>query len=266
MLSDYQQYSGIIEKFEITDQGRSVPIFNKVFCQLEHDYKLWYMRTWSEKDCQYLIEHINHNTHFVIPTHRLDQVQTLQSYFPDCKTVGITYPENLKNLVIKNWCKKVGETDARLINIYNKPVHEQFRQKGVFGEFVLKEQLKFGSMISPKVECSFDVCISLEDIYAGDLNVIKSLISTDIGLENKFNSWILQQNVLYQYVYDLNINLKKALGFNSKAFKRAVVDAELDLFDNIIIQHFCKQHNITTARNFQTLMDANNFFNNAVTA
>jgi hypothetical protein len=182
---------------------------------------------------------------------------------PDCKTIGITYPENLKNLVIKNWCKKLSFTDHRIINIYDKPVHEKFRQKGVFGEFILKEQLKFGSKISSRIECSFDVCISLEDIYAGDLSVIESLVSDHVDIDSKFKSWISQQNVLYQYAYDLNINLKQALGFNSKATKQSGLDIELDVFDNIIIQHFCNRSNITVP-NFRTLLDANNFFNTDV--
>jgi hypothetical protein len=264
LLSDVARYSGVIEQFESTTQGRVSPKFNTVFQQLDHKHRLWYKRTWTEQDCEYIKQHISQDTHFIIPTHCLDQVQKLQSYLSDCKTVGITYPKNLKFLVIKNWCKKVAYTDHRIINIYNKPVHENFRQKGIFGEFVLKEQLEFGSMISPKVDYSFDICIPLEDIYAGDLTVVKSLVSEQVDVDSKFKNWISQQNVLYQYDYDLNTNLKQALGFNSKATTQSGLDVKLDLFDNIIIQHFCKQINVT-AHNFQTLLDANNFFNTEVT-
>jgi hypothetical protein len=78
LLSDTQNYSGIVERFECTDQGRISPTINKVFRQLDHEQHSWYHRMWSEKDCMYLQQHVGQGTQFIIPTHSLDQVQELQ--------------------------------------------------------------------------------------------------------------------------------------------------------------------------------------------
>ena len=65
---------------------------------------------------------------------------------------------------------------------------------------------------------------------------------------------------MHQYYYNVPIVLKQALGFNSVATQHGNPDAELDIFDNILINH-----QIKSTVNFKTLKQAANFFRNGTT-
>lgn len=263
LLSDSQNYTGVVGDFQQTTNGRVLA--KNSFCNLNQKNNKWYLNDWSKKDFQHVNQLLSNNRCLIIPTHRLDQVDKLKRHWNNCVTIGITYPETLNNLVLKNWCKKVAFEDHRINKIYNKPMHNYLKKNGVFGEFIFKEQLKYGSNIKKSVCYNFDINIPLEEIYAKDLSSIKSLVSDHKIVNFHFNNWISQQNILYQYNYNINKNLKKTLGYNSKAPYQDNIDISIDLFDNILIKHVNKHINIKFPI-FSSLAEANDFFKTQITA
>ena len=109
-MSTPLEYQSIIENFVLTEQGRVVPRLLSFFVQnFDHVPGQWRARTWSVRDCEILSQYVDIldcNT-FVIPTHRLDQIEFLQSQFSNSITVGITYPKNMFPLVLKIGVKKL---------------------------------------------------------------------------------------------------------------------------------------------------------------
>lgn len=248
-----QGMSGVIEKFDLTSSGRLSPILAPVFREnFEHEQGQWYWRTWSLDDCVKLKE-LSDGT-FVIPTHRLDQVDFLVTQVENCKSIGITYPENIFYLVLKNWCKKVAPNDLTLAKIYNKPQHKYLKDNDVFGEFILSEQLKFGTEIKSSVKVPFDISISLENLYNSNVSDLAQLITIDSNVDALFASWLSSQSKLHTYRYHIDTRLEQALGYNSTAEKTNNLDISLDIFDNILIKH-----HFPSVPNFNTLEQANNF-------
>jgi hypothetical protein len=260
LLSDTEKYTGVVDYFNLTAEGRVSSKINDQFQVLTHDKNFWYARNWAIDDFEYIEKITPKNKTLVIPTHRYDQLQNIKRALPDCITVGICYPENLYYLVLKNWCKKVAFADHQLHVIYNTPVHNKLKSKGCFGEFILKEQLRFGSKIRKSVDNDFDIRISLEELYSGNFSIFPKLLTSINNFDSQYNNWIFFQNKLFQFNYDyLHDYLKLALGYNSKATKQGDINLKIDLFDNILIQHICKNHNIT-ATHFLSLRDADIFF------
>jgi len=253
-----------METFVHTDQGRVKPKLLKFFAEnFDHAPGQWRVRTWSAKDCDTLsnfVSTLDCNL-FVIPTHRLDQLEFLQSQFSNSITMGITYPKNMFPLVLKNWCKKSVPTDLAMQEIYNNPLHKYLKNKNSFGEFVLSEQLKFGTKFRPYVDNNFDVAISLEDLYNNNLLALESLFLDSEHIEQYHNSWIQSQNYLHRYQYNLPSILHQALGYNSKSTRPGNLNCNLDMFDNILITHYCNTHTaLTHIPRFNTLQQASEFF------
>jgi hypothetical protein len=243
LLSDTDNYSGVVKNFIVTDNGRTLPKIDLFFKQaFEHPPEQWYNRSWSTADCELLYNYVNtlKCKNFIIPTHRFDQLPILQKSIPGSKTMGITYPKNMFPLVLKNWCKKVAPQDTQINKIYNQPIHKLMKNKNTFGEFVLIEQLRHGTNIQPAVNSMFDINLSLEDLFCRD------------GLK-----WLDTQNQLHQYQCDLQPTLKQALGYNSKATLPAAEDLLLDTFDNILIKEHCSEVKVPV---FKFLSEANAFF------
>jgi len=260
-LARPDEYKSTLEKVAINDQGRVVPVVSKFFVdQFDHVPGNWYQKTWTIDDCKLIKKYVNNHDHehFIIPTHRLDQVSFLQTQFDNCLTMGVTYPVNMFPLVLKNWCKKVAPTDKALCEIYNKTLHQYLRSKNSFGELVLHDQLRFSTDIKPCVNTHFDIEISLEDLYNSSLFAIKSLFKDNSHIDQQFDQWIKKQNILHRYRYQVPSVLDQALGYNSKAKNTSNSDVELDIYDNILIKHHCSDKSIPS---FNTLQQAANFFN-----
>jgi hypothetical protein len=266
LLSSNLEYQGIVKHFEHTDQGRIYPVILDFFKEnLEHTSHQWYFRTWSVSDCQLLSNFIadTDNRTFVIPTHRIDQVDFLKANLSNSMSIGVTYPVNMFPLVLKNWCRKTAESDVLLDKIYNQPLHQLLRHKNKFSEFVFSEQLKFGSKIKSSVEGQFDIAISLEDLYNKNLAVINSLFQDVTHVDSLFNIWIKDQSIMHRYHYNMPKLLQNAIGYNSKSTAIGDLSVDLDLFDNIAIKHYSKNHkNLNTIPNFNTLKQALDFFLN----
>lgn len=260
LLTQSNEYYGVIDKFDIDDHGRVMPKISSFFKEkFDHISNEWYLRLWTVDDIKALsaLTKCNPERIFVLPTHCFEQVSFLKSQIPSAKTIGITYPSNMFLLVLKNWCKKVAPTDKKLAEIYNQPLHQYLRSKNVFGEYVLSEQLKFGSRIRTTVDDSFDTAICLEKLYAGDLSSLKTLFQNSDHLDHMFDVWIQKQNVIHQYHNQLPDSLKLSLGYNSVATQQINLDVDLDVFDNILINHF---NQLNPPKNFKTLQQAADFF------
>lgn len=260
LLAQSNEYYGVIEKFNIDEHGRVIPEVSSFFKEkFDHVSNEWYFREWTANDINALsaLTKCNPKRTFILPTHCFEQVSFLKLQIPGAKTIGITYPSNMFLLVLKNWCKKVAVTDKKLAEIYNQPLHQYLRSKNVFGEYVLSEQLKFGSSIRPTVNNLFDTAICLEKLYTGDLSSLKTLFQNSNHLDYMFNIWIQKQSIIHQYHNQLPDNLKLSLGYNSIATQQGSLDVGLDVFDNILINHF---NQLTPPRNFKTLKQAADFF------
>jgi hypothetical protein len=163
-------------------------------------------------------------------------------------------------IVLKNWCKKVAQTDPYLGKIYNQPVHQYLKNNNVFGEFVLKEQLRFGTRLRTSVEDVFDVAISLEKLYLADLSDIHLLISDQSTVYDNVHRWLSAQGEIQQYCFTVHTNLKDAIGYNSKAVIAGKSNIKLDSFDNILIkEYFLKNTLIKNVPIFKTLKQADTF-------
>lgn len=251
LLSNPNEYAGVVKKFNTSTLGRTIPSLDLFFAiNFEHSPGQWYHRTWTHSDCKQLYEYSKTlpNDNLLVPTHRIDQLKVLQRNIPNSKTMGIIYPNNMFPLVLKNWCKKVAADDKLINSIYTQPIHKLMREKNSFGEFVLLEQLRHGTKILPEVCDIFDISISLEELFCGHT------------LENF--TWLATQNQLHQYQCNLHPVLKNALGFNAMATRINHSDLHLDVFDNILIKHYCLQH--TTIKNipiFNLVSEATCYFN-----
>ena len=261
LLSRPLEYQGVVEQFTSTDQGRLVPELLQFFTEnFDHESVAWYLRKWTVTDCRVLSDYVDQLNcdAFVLPTHQSDQVDFLQEQFPNSVTMGVTYPANMYPLVLKNWCKKVMPFDPNIHSIYNKPLHKYLLSKNSFGEFVLSEQLKYGTTRLLQVDKKFNIEISLEDLYNGNLSAITALFQDSSHVAQKFSRWIAKQSNLHQHKYNLPTILQTALGYNSKSTTPGNTSLELDMFDNILIKHYSTRENTP---NFKTLQQAADFFN-----
>ena len=261
LLERPMEYQGVQEKITLSDQGRFVPTITKFFAEnFSSDPSQWYFRTWTKADCVLLADFVAglECPWFVLPTHRLDQVDILKSQFKHSSSMGITYPNNMFPLVLKNWCKKVAAFDTAIQEIYNKPVHQYLRDKNKFGEFVLSEQLTHGTKLKPCVDNTFDIEISLEDIYNSELTGLKSLFKDSEHVDHLFNDWLAHQNIMHSFLCNIPETLRKSLGYNSKSKQHGDLSLRLDTFDNIMIKHYFTTKDIP---NFKTLQQASDFFN-----
>jgi hypothetical protein len=258
LLANPREYHGVVNFSSVNGHGRINPTILPFFSNnFDYEPGRWYRRTWTNTDITMLNKFVtNTQTCMVVPTHRLDQAQFLQSQISGSTIFGITYPTNMFPLVLKNWCKKVVPDNTDLQKIYNQPIHQYFRNKNIFGEFVLSEQLKFGSNIKSSVEANFDVNISLEDIYSKNLATLNSLFIDHTHVKDMFDSWFALQSSVHQYQYNIPEILQQALGYNSTAEYADTLDIELDSFDNTLIQH---QTQLNSKKHFKTLQQAAEF-------
>jgi hypothetical protein len=254
------EYQGVIENTILTDQGRVSPRLTKFFVEnFSSNPNQWYLRDWSTPDCDKLLSFVSNLNckYFVLPTHRLDQVSFLKSQFKNSTSIGITYSDNMFPLVLKNWCKKVSASEPNIQKIYNSPLHQNLRLKNKFGEFMLTQQLTYGTGLRSKVENIFDVEISLEDIYNSDLSALKALFRDNSHVDHFFNIWIQHQSKIHSGCFDVPDIIKHSLGYNSKSKTPGDLTLCLDTFDNILIRH---RHGVKGIPNFKTLQQAADFF------
>jgi hypothetical protein len=261
LLSHPKKFQGVVDSFRNSDTGRIVSSIKIEFeNNFSHMCDHWYLREWTNADCRKILDitkSLDCET-FVIPTHRQDQVDFLMANLENCQSVGITYSINMFQCVLKNWCKKVKAIDDQRENS-NKPEPQYFKNKRVFGEYMLLYYLKFGTIganIEKSVENKFDISISLENLYNNDLSDFQNLVDIDFVTQNLYKSWLVKQNSLYKKRYSIVEELEQSLGFNSKSEKTDDLEISLDAFDNILIRHYFSK----SCPYFDTLDQANIFF------
>lgn len=264
LLSDYNNVSGVVKEFELDATGRTIPVIDPVFLDsYTHVDDQWYLKSWSPEEIESLSNSLKYlsTQYFIIPTHRLDQVELLKQHLSNCVTIGITYNDNLFPLVLKNWCKKVAPVDTALALVYNKPMHTLFKEKQVFGEFVLLEQLKHGYSLKTRVQNTFDLAINLDDIYNNDLTQLQSIIVVTTDIVDYYRAWLSKQNILHQFWYHAHVGIQTALGYNSKSKNLLTHDVDLDTFDNIFLKQYILSQGISIkVPKFKKLSEANIFF------
>jgi hypothetical protein len=264
LLEQPNQYQGIVEEFVLTEQGRLYPKLKKFFIDnFENEYDQWYLRKWSTSDCAVLSKFIStlNCDCFVVPTHHYEQLEFLQSQFNNSISIGIQYPKNMFPLVLKNWCKKFASNRAVVQERYNQPFHQALKNRNIFGEFILSEQLKCNSVAKDYVDQTFDVSISLENLYSYNISVLHNLFPDSAHVDKMYNNWISKQNPLHRYCYHIPLLLQHALGHNSQAAVTGNNDLTLDAYDNILIKHHCNtQTTLKSIPNFKTLQQAADFF------
>jgi hypothetical protein len=254
------EYQGVHDKFTLTDQGRFIPsIINYFTSNFSSEHQQWYNRTWTESDCAKVADYVLQLkcNWFVIPTHRSDQIVFLKSQFKNSYSMGITYPDHMFPLVLKNVCKKVLAFDTTTQEIYNQSIHKYLQDKKKFGEFVLWQQLIYGTKVKRYVEDTFDIALPLEDLYNLELYAIKSLFQNSKHVDDLFTNWFHNQSNLHSYSYDIPKTLQQALGYNSRSIFHGDLSLHLDTFDNILIKHYFNKKNIPS---FKTLQQAADFF------
>ena len=265
LLLALPNWSGVIDRFSLDDKGRAKPAFKTEFLkQFSHVPMNWNKRTWAVEDCRLLENMIADEAtdYFIVPTHLFEQAEFLKSQIPGSKTLGVTYSKEMFPAVLKNWCKKIAATDPEIYKIYNNPLHQKLKAKGVFGEFVLSEQLKFGTIIKPSVEHTFDFAVGLEELYAGNLHSLRDFV--DQGTTIHYAQWLEKQNPLQRYTYNIHPELKKALGYNTQATQTGNQNQELDIYDNILIKHHLSPtYTKDKIPRFKTLHEADNFFSSS---
>jgi len=254
------EYQGIYNKFTLTDQGRFIPsIINFFTNNFNSEHQQWYNRTWTASDCVKVTDYVLQLQckWFVIPTHRLDQVAFLKTTLKNSYSMGITYPDNMFPIVLKNVCKKILAFDTTTQDIYNKPIHKYLQDKKIFGEFLLSQQLTYGTKIKRCVEDTFDIALPLEELYNMELYAIKSIFENSEHVDGLFSDWFHNQSNLHSYHFDIPKALQQALGYNSRSKLYGDLSLHLDTFDNILIKHYFNKKNIPS---FTTLQQASDFF------
>lgn len=262
LLLSHDQYQGVISHWILSPEGRTVPVLHDYFEHgFAHDTGRWYWRQWTSSDCARIHHLLPPNKIFILPTHDRSQVDFLRAQFPDALTVGMIYPENFWPVILKNWCMKVGFDDPDVMSTYDQPLHRKLRAKGLFGIFLLGEQLKFGHSIPGHVACEFDVCIDLETLYAGQNGPLQRLVDWDDRCETCYQTWLTRQSQLHRYRYSVCDSLATALGTNKLARIAVDLDLPLDGFDQQLIRHFCRARGMSgPVPVFATLAQANVFF------
>ena len=259
LLADQDNFNGVIERFEQTLQGRCKPKCYELYKNhFPSDYDRWYFRHWTKEECDKLIE-LSANLdskYFILPTHLVTEAEFLRNNLEGCITMGVTYPTNMFPIVLKNWCQKVAPFSSPINQIYDSALCQSLKSKGVFGEFMLSEQLRMGTAIKSSVENIFDIEISLENLYNNDLSDVEKLCSVSDSGHRIFQSWLAAQSKIPQHRFDVAPELEQAIGFNSK-ITTLKQDIEIDNFDNILIKQYFKR----PIPFFKTLRETNNFIN-----
>ena len=242
LLSMNQEwYTG--STFELDQRGRYQRRVDADFKQaFPADDNRWLWRSWTVSDLELLQTWTEKNV--MIGTHSLEQSQFIkQQLGTDVITLGVTYNTELFPAVIKNFCTKVAESDHDINRIYqqNSPdAYSREKQENLFGARVLKDFLKFGTVVPLNQRNQFDIEIKLESILLGDVSWFAQWL-TDHS-QQLLQHWLTLQDPLYQVsVSNIDQNYTRSLGVNSQATKPDQQPIQLNIYHNTLIQHYYPQ-------------------------
>lgn len=264
LLSLDSKFCTVIQHFDLETSGRTVaktlPWFRDNF---DHEPGKWYWRNWTHTDLDmiYSCSDFSEDKILIIPTHRRDQAHWLKKNILNAKVMGICYPKNMYLCVLSRWCKKVAVNDSSVSQHYQTPVFQTLRKHKLFGAYVLKDQLRFGSNILQEALPEWDLNLQLEDLLLGDISILKNIGLNLESVNSVLWSWIHEQNILYRQQWNLSNNLKTALGYNNQAPVSADLEVLLDEYDIVLIQHWLNQHQLALPKHkLSTLGQANEYF------
>ena len=247
LLSLDSKFYTVVRHFSLEESGRTVakilPWFRNNFSYKPDN---WNWRTWSHDDIDmlYSCPDISTDKTLIIPTHRRDQACWLKENIPNSITIGICYPKNMYSYVLSRWCKKVADRDTSVAQHYQATLFQNLRKQQLFGAYVLKDQLKFNSNILQEVLSEWDINLQLENLLIGEISILKNIGLDLESVDSVLCSWINKQKKLYCRQWNLNNNLKSALGYNSRAPVSTDLEIPLDEYDTVLIRHWLNQNNL----------------------
>jgi hypothetical protein len=189
-----QGYNTINVNTIIDSNGKVSSSYNEIFLsKIKNDVTL--IREWNSTE----LEEIKKESPFMIGTHRLDQCNFIKNYFKDqIKTIGITYTANSYEKILRNWIKKVGIYDTKLVTDFSKDkiLIDKLKEKNLYDEYLVKKFMEYThNYILKEVPNTFDINLPFELIQSGDLASIVNLLDISISTETKefFNVWFSKQ-------------------------------------------------------------------------
>ena len=205
----------------------------------------WLMRSWSNKDCDQLIN-LSKNNIVVIGTHRRDQVEFLKaSLGTNIETVGVVYEPELWPFVLKNYCVKVQDSDPESCYQYqqqNEKLYRTLKKNNAFGAWVLQDQLLTRREIAIQVNATFDHNIFLNRLLLEDLQWIDQFKNSQSVAQ--FNQWLDLQSMLYRIKLPDNRDFVNCLGRNRLAILPDREPIWLDEYDKMFVKHYVKTHDL----------------------
>ena len=257
LITGQSNIKGAMNTLGLDDNGRAIPKLDPEFAkEFESIPNQWYFREWTVDDVIKL-DSMTNDSPILIGTHRLDQLQFIKNNSKNCVTIGITYSEYMFPAVIKNWCLKIAADSDAIKEIYTKSnpaLFKKIKENNALGEYILREQLTFGTNIPKSVSYQFDITVSLEKLYIQDLSDLQEF---DIDLEF-YKSWVKRQDMLYKVKFSDNTDIKGVLGYNPLA-STETSEIALSSYDNVLLLMYCKQHNFKYIR-CNSLTDLTIFF------
>jgi hypothetical protein len=222
----------------------------------------WHNLDWTKQDLGKLEDLVQSSQRpWIIGTHKFEQLKFLKDTLKTpVVTIGINYGPTMYPAVIKNWCKKAATESYENDQIYSKshPVlMPKLKEQGLWPEFMLKEILNHIDNIPKSMNFDFDVAVQLEQLYNGNLDCLKAFVNKNSL--SVFDAWINKQDDLYKFYFPASNTYKQILGYNSLAINKINSLIQLSSLDQILIQHFCKKHNLNKPSSIQTHQDLLNF-------
>lgn len=260
------KFCTVVEDFQLEKSGRtSIKILPWFQDNFPHTPKAWYVRQWTLADLELMDSWPDWpaDSTLILPTHRPDQARWLKTNIPNSSILGICYTKNLFQCVLSQRCKKIADFDVAISQHYTTPFFEKLRTHKVFGAYVLKDQLKFGSSLPQEVLPVWDYNLPFEQLLVGNISTLQQT-GLDIDLvSDTLLSWCQQQKTLYRQQWQMNKGLRSALGFNCHAPLAQNLQLELDEYDRIFINHWLVQNRLPRSANkLSTLHQANDYFEN----
>lgn len=264
LLNLHSKFYTVVQHFDVDEHGKTtgkmIPWFEHNF---QHDINCWYWRNWSYKDLDKIFScpYLSPDRTLIIPTHRQDQARWLKKNISGSITMGICYPKNMYLFVLSQWCNKVAENNWTLRHHYQDKLSQTLRKQKLFGAYVLKEQLQFGSNILQEVSSEWDINLQLENLLIGDITILKNIGLDICKVESVLQAWVNKQKKLYRGQWNITKNLKSALGWNGQAPRLTDLDIPLDEYDRILIKHVLQRNGLQLPKyRLLTLNQANEYF------
>lgn len=267
LLSQQPGFGSIVKHWQFTDSGRTVPRLDRYFHQLfKAGSDGWYSRDWTHDDILQLVRYLQHRPEdlVIIPTHRPDQARHLANHVPRSKVLAVCFDHCLWPWVLTHWCHCFGAEDKNVSAYYDDALHQGLRTQGLFGVYLLQQQLRHGSRIITSAPV-WDYNLNLGKLLLNDLSDIEHFLPDLYRAQESLASWNQKHSALYRWQWPAHPRLIEALGHNPVAPMQCDLDHELTSYEAALINHWCDQQGINRIPPGQRdLSSVNNIFENAL--